>query len=306
MGTLIYYISGFIWALFTGFVFSTVGAAGGILASFGFITVLHIHAANSVKVMSQILIIVSPVVALSVYFRQDRVKQVKNILFYLGFIIAAGAIPGAIFGSWFSKSYLFELKSFKYLFGYLTFLVVALMIYNILKQGKKKPEQGKKEGSVGDKGDKDAKNNKDDKYKTPEVAKFSVKKIDFRCLYKDYSISPVVLFIAGFLVATISSIFGVGGGFLIVPFLTDVIGLPVFLAAGISILVVLISSLASVSNYIRMGVPLIVPILLTTLAGVIAGSVAGPKVSGHLNEKILKYILMVLLVFIGVFYVFKP
>ena len=62
----------------------------------------------------------------------------------IGFIIAAGAILGALFGSWFSKSYLFELKSFKYLFGYLTSLVVALMIYNILKQRKKKPEQSKK------------------------------------------------------------------------------------------------------------------------------------------------------------------
>ena len=301
MGALIYYISGFIWALFTGFVFSTVGAAGGILASFGFITVLDIHAANSVKVMSQILIIVSPLIALPIYLRQDRVKQIKSILLYIGFIIAAGAIMGALIGSWFSKSYLFELKSFKYLFGYLTFLVVALMIYNILKQRKKKPEQSKKEGGTdavpaGEGG----------KRVSPSIVKFSVKKIDFRCADRDYSVPPAVLFIAGFAIATISSIFGVGGGFLIVPFLTDVIGLPVFLAAGISILVVLISSLTSVSNYIRMGVPVIVPILSATLAGVIAGSILGPKISRHLNEKMLKYVLMVLLVFVGVFYVFKP
>ena len=301
MGALIYYISGFIWALFTGFVFSTVGAAGGILASFGFITVLDIHAANSVKVMSQILIIVSPLIALPIYLRQDRVKQIKSILLYIGFIIAAGAIMGALIGSWFSKSYLFELKSFKYLFGYLIFLVVALMIYNILKQIKKKPEQSKKEGGAdavpaGEGG----------KRVSPSIVKFSVKKIDFRCADRDYSVPPVVLFITGFAIATISSIFGVGGGFLIVPFLTDVIGLPVFLAAGISILVVLISSLTSVSNYIRMGVPVIVPILSATLVGVIAGSILGPKISRHLNEKMLKYVLMVLLVFVGVFYVFKP
>ncbi len=301
MGTLIYYISGSIWGLFTGFVFSTVGAAGGILASFGFITVLHIHAANSVKVMSQILVIVSPVVALPIYLRQDRVKQIKSILFYLGFIIAAGAIIGALSGSWFSKSYLSELKSFKYLFGYLTFLVVALMVYNILKQRKKKPEQSKKEGGADT-----APEGKNGKLNIPSIVKFSVKKIDFRCVNRDYSVQPVVLFIAGFFIAVISSIFGVGGGFLIVPFLTDVIGLPVFLAAGISILVVLISSLTSVSNYIRMGVPVIVPVLSATLAGVIIGSIAGPKISRYLNEKILKYVLMVLLVFVGVFYVFKP
>ena len=301
MGTLIYYISGSIWGLFTGFVFSTVGAAGGILASFGFITVLHIHAANSVKVMSQILVIVSPVVALPLYLRQDRVKQIRSVLFYLGFIIAAGAILGALSGSWFSKSYLSELKSFKYLFGYLTFLVVALMVYNILKQRKKKPEQSKKEGGADT-----APEGKNGKLNIPSIVKFSVKKIDFRCVNRDYSVQPVVLFIAGFFIAVISSIFGVGGGFLIVPFLTDVIGLPVFLAAGISILVVLISSLTSVSNYIRMGVPVIVPVLSATLAGVIIGSIAGPKISRYLNEKILKYVLMVLLVFVGVFYVFKP
>ena len=301
MGALIYYISGFIWALFTGFVFSTVGAAGGILASFGFITILDIHAANSVKVMSQILIIVSPLIALPIYLRQDRVKQIKSILFYIGFIIAAGAIMGALFGSWFSKSYLFELKSFKYLFGYLTFLVVALMIYNILKQRKKKPEQSKKEGGADA-----APAGESGKRGNPSIVKLSVKKIDFRCADRDYSVPPVILFITGFAIATISSIFGVGGGFLIVPFLTDVIGLPVFLAAGISILVVLISSLTSVSNYIRMGVPVIVPILSATLAGVIVGSILGPKISRHLNEKMLKYVLMVLLVFVGVFYVFKP
>ncbi len=294
MGQLIYYISDFIWTLFTGFVFSTVGAAGGILASFGFITVLHIQAANSVKVMSQILIIVSPVIALPIYLRQDRVKQIKSILFYLGFIIAAGAIFGALLGSWFSKNFLFELKSFKYLFGYLTFLVVAMMFYNILKQRKKKePEQDKN-------------NNNQEKYNLPSVVKFSIKKIDFRCLRKDYSVSPIMLFIAGLVIAALSSIFGVGGGFLIVPFLTDAIGLPVFLAAGISILVVFISSLTSVSNYIRMGVPVIFPILSVTLAGVIIGSIIGPKISQRLNEKMLKFILMALLVVIGAFYVIKP
>jgi hypothetical protein len=301
MGTLIYYISGSIWGLFTGFVFSTVGAAGGILASFGFITVLHIHAANSVKVMSQILVIVSPLVAIPLYLRQDRVKQIRSVLFSLSFIIAAGAIFGALFGSWFSKSYLSELKSFKYLFGYLTFLVVALMVYNILKQRKKKLEENKKECGADT-----ASAAENVKLNIPSVLKFSAKKIDFRCIDKDYSVKPAVLFTAGFFIAVISSIFGVGGGFLIVPFLTDVIGVPVFLAAGISILVVLISSLTSVSNYIRMGVPVIVPVLAATLAGVIIGSIAGPKISRHLNEKMLKYVLMVLLVFVGVFYVFKP
>ncbi len=291
MHSLIYYLIAFLWAIFTGFIFSSIGAAGGILASFGFITVLHIPVANSVKVMSQILIIISPLIALPVYLRQDRTKKIKGILFYLGFIIAFGAIIGALFGSWFSKEYLSELKSFKYLFGYLTFLVAGLMIYNILKQGKKIKQ---KDTPV------------EDLNKLPSIGRVSFKRIDFECLSKNYSVSPPFLFFAGFIIAVISSIFGVGGGFLIVPFLTDINGLPVFLAAGISILVVLISSITSVSNYIRMGVHVIIPVLIMTVAGVILGSVLGPKISQRLNEKWLKYTLIVLLFFIGVFYVFKP
>ncbi len=290
MHLLIYPVA-FLWAVFTGFIFSSVGAAGGILASFGFITVLHIPVANSVKVMSQILIIISPLIALPIYLRQDRAKKIKSVLFYLGFIIAFGAIIGAILGSWFSMNYLAELKSFKYLFGYLTFVVAGLMVYNIFKQRKR---QNKQDAPV------------EDLMKSPAISKVSFTKIDFRCLSKDYSVSPPFLFFAGFVIAIISSIFGVGGGFLIVPFLTDINGLPVFLAAGISILVVLISSVVSVSNYIRMGVHVIITILLVTIVGVILGSVLGPKISQHLNEKWLKYTLIVLLFFIGVFYLSKP
>lgn len=293
MHSLIYYLIAFLWAVFTGLIFSSIGAAGGILASFGFISVLHIHIANSVKVMSQILIIISPLIALPVYFKQKRVQQFKRVLFYLGFIIALGAIMGALFGSWFSKTYLFELKSFKYLFGYLTFIVTALMIYNIVKQRMKKQEQSK------------VVNNQNPDM-TVSIGKFSFKKVTFKFMSKEYAFNPLLSFLAGFLIATISSIFGVGGGFLIVPFLTDINGLPVFLAAGTSILVVLISSITSVSNYIRMGVHVIIPVLLATVAGVIFGSILGPKISQRLNEKWLKYTLIVLLFFIGVFYVFKP
>lgn len=293
MHTPIYYLIAFLWAVFTGFIFSSIGAAGGILASFGFITILHIPVANSVKVMSQILVVISPLISLPVYFRQERVRRLRKVLLSSGFIIAGGAIIGAFFGSWFSKNYLFELKSFKYLFGYLTFIVTALMIYNIIKQKMKKPEQS------------NVANNQNTDI-TVSIGKFSFKKINFKIMSKEYSFNPSLSFLTGFLIATISSIFGVGGGFLIVPFLTDINGFPIFLAAGTSILVVLISSAVSVSNYIRMGVNVVEPLLSVEIAGVIIGSLFGPKISRHLNEKWLKYTLVILLFFIGVFYVFKP
>ena len=44
----------------------------------------------------------------------------------------------------------------------------------------------------------------------------------------------------------ISSFIGVGGGFLYVPFLTSVVGLPMFIVAGTSALAVLVSMVISI------------------------------------------------------------
>lgn len=294
MHLIIYYFIAFLWAIFTGFMFSATGAAGGILSSFGFITILNVHVANSVKVMSEILVLISPIIILFFYLRQERFKKLRKILFFVGFTLGVGAVLGALFGSWFSKTYLSDLKSFKYFFGYIAFMVAALMIYKVLRQrgnkGKKAHHDTSKTGVM----------------KEGEMSKFSFKKINFMVNGEYYSIYPVVIFFVGFLVAVLAAGFGVGGGFLFVPFLTDIIGFPVFLAAAISVLSVLIIAIVSVSVYVSMGAPVIVPLLAVSVAGILIGSTIGPKLSKHVNNEWLRYAVIGLLVFIGVAYVFKP
>lgn len=62
----------FAWGGLVGLVFSLVGAAGGILASFGLISVLGLTDANQVKPMAQVLTLATPLVAVPSYFRQCR------------------------------------------------------------------------------------------------------------------------------------------------------------------------------------------------------------------------------------------
>lgn len=295
MGTLIYFVVGFLWAAFAGYLFSTIGGGGGVLVNFGFISLLNINHANAVKLMSQILATVSPLIAFPIYLRQDRVKRVKGPLFSIGIIMIIAAFIGAIFGAWLSKNYLGALKSFKYLFGYMTLAVGLLMVYKFVMQWKRE-RSGKEVKGV----------QCDPEQKDPGKVKFSFKKIEFMIANKKYSASPSLVFVAGFIIATIAATFGVGGGFLAVPFLTDVIDLPIFLAAGISLLVVLTASVTSVVSYLKMGVHAIIPILVVELVGIIIGSIIGPKISQYLNEKIIKYLLMILLIFIGVLYIVKP
>ena len=81
------------WGVLVGFVFSTVGAAGGILASVGMISVFGITDPNMVKPMAQALTLVTPLIAVPIYMRQCR------LVYSLALLLGAGGILGALIGS---------------------------------------------------------------------------------------------------------------------------------------------------------------------------------------------------------------
>ena len=104
-------------------------------------------------------------------------------------------------------------------------------------------------------------------------------------------------------IAVLSSALGVGGGFLLVPFMSIVMGLPMFIIAGTAALAVAIHSLTSISNYIRLGIELDYPLLGMLVIGVVVGSLAGPYLSKYIPEKGLRIILLLVLIMIGLRYV---
>ena len=90
----------FAWVGLVGLVFLLAGAAGGILASFGLISVLGLTDANQVKPMAQVLTLATPLVAVPSYLRQCWV------VLGLGLILASGGLLGALMGSRLSMHYL--------------------------------------------------------------------------------------------------------------------------------------------------------------------------------------------------------
>ena len=62
-----------LWGVVIGLVYSMVGAAGGILASVGLITIIGVQDPNLVKPMAQSLTLVTPLIAVPLYMRQCRV-----------------------------------------------------------------------------------------------------------------------------------------------------------------------------------------------------------------------------------------
>ncbi len=282
-----------LWGVLVGLVFSTVGAAGGILASVGLISVMGLQDPNLVKPMAQALTLATPLIAVPGYYRQGR------IVFSLAFILGAGGIVGALIGSTLSATYLTDIDVFKSVFGVLI-LGIALQVLSRLFGHKQKPGTRSEraaaafEGLVRDGGS----------TRTIGVRHrhFSLQRIRFAFAGEQFEYAPWAPFLAGAGIAVLSSALGVGGGFLLVPFMVLLLGLPMFLVAGTAALAIAFSSVTSIGNYIRLGVELDVPLLLLLLAGTVAGAWIGPRLSRHLHERWLQAILGLVLLLIGIRY----
>lgn len=91
----------------------------------------------------------------------------------------------------------------------------------------------------------------------------------------------------GLLVGAGTGLVGAGGGFLVVPALTILGGLPIAVAVGTSLLVITMKSYAGLAGYL-LSVQINWPFVLTFTAAAIAGSFIGAIFAGRLPEKTLR------------------
>jgi uncharacterized membrane protein YfcA len=93
--------------------------------------------------------------------------------------------------------------------------------------------------------------------------------------------------VAGLAVGVLTGFFGVGGGFVIVPALTLVLGLPMRLAIGTSLVVIALASAAGLVTHLGTGAldPLVTACFI---AGGLAGALAGSRLAGIAPERTLR------------------
>ena len=105
---------------------------------------------------------------------------------------------------------------------------------------------------------------------------------------------------AGAAAGLLTGFFGVGGGFAIVPALTLVLGLPMTLAVGTSLVVIALTSAAALAAHLASGT--IDPSLTAAFAvAAIAGAVAGTRLHGRVPERGLRRLFALMLVAVAVF-----
>ncbi len=178
----------------------------------------------------------------------------RRVLYAMGVAFAVATIPGALLGAWLVQYLSSDL--FSVLFGGLLFLV-ALFLY----RGQEFLLGGRRMTGT-----------------TPE---------DWQSIR-----SPMMRFgiLVSFLVGIVSSLFGVGGGIIHVPFLILVLGLPAHTATATSQFVLTITSLAGSLVFLRQG-----QIHMTAAAsmgvGVLIGAQGGAWFSTRLAGELIRRIL---------------
>lgn len=301
----------FIWAVWVGWVFSTVGAFGGIMAGVGHISIFGLGAyaktfkdsapelnkfiTDSIRVSNQWLVGLSAMVSSANYAKQKRLIIPLGLCLGMGSLIAAFLVVYTTMGK-------IKFSEYQGYFGLIVFIIGAFMVYEMTPKG----QAGKKNAKAAAKAFEDTIKEKGDITAQGVTTKgFNMKRIEISFFGQTFGFSPIWAFVGGFFISAISSFIGVGGGFLYVPFLASVVGLPMFVAAGTSALAVLISMVLSIFNFMIKGVTVDWLMIGVELVGIFIGSMVGPRTGKYIPEKGLKWFFIVLACYVGLDYTLR-
>ena len=305
-------IVGFLWAIWVGWIFSTVGAFGGIMAGVGHITIyglgsyaktfkttapeLNKFVTDSIRVSNQWLVGLAALVSSINYARQ------KRLVTALGFFLGIGALFATLLVV-FTTAGQIKFSQYQGWFGLCVFVIGGFMIYEMSPRGQKSKKEAQESAKAFEASIKEKKDIKDQGIKT---LKWGLVKTQFSFFGQTFTFSPIWAFIGGFFISCVASFLGVGGGFLYVPFLASVVGLPMFVVAGTSALSVLIGMIFAIFNFMVLkGVQVYWPMIGAELVGIFIGAMIGPRTGKYIPNKVLKGIFIVLAIFIGLRYTLR-
>ncbi len=276
-------------AFVIGVLFVIMGAAGGLFTAAFQITVIGtkgpigINAGNTIKPTNLFLTMCSPITGLANYFKEKRFAYPVAIFFAIGIVLGAFFIGPPL-----SAKYL-NLAAFKFYLGVICFIIgVKLWIESLASSIEKKKAMKaivqKFNAAV-----KEAKSSgKAMELGKVEFDKFNFIKFDMRFWGETFVARPLMMLVGGIFMGIIASAFGVGGGFMFMPFMTTLVGYPMYLAVPIALAGTFATSVGAISKYVMLGYQPDWIMAALIAAGAMCGGVIGPKIQKHLPEILLK------------------
>jgi uncharacterized membrane protein YfcA len=307
----------FLWSIWVGWIFSTVGAFGGIMAGVGHITifglgdyaksfkntspVLNKLMTDSIRVSNQWMVGLSALISSINYYKMGR------LVLPLGIALALGSVTGSILVPIITAGKI-KLSSYIGYFGLCVFIIGGFLFYETTERGQSKKKKAKAASNAFEEAHIKLKNNDvvDKSQHGVKIVKWSLSKVIFSFYGVEFSFNPAIPVIGGFFIAALASFLGIGGGFLFVPFLTSIAGLPMFLVAGTSALTVLVGMVVSIFSYMVLkGVVVYWSLIGVELFGIFIGSMIGPRTSKYIPDIWLKRIFVILAIYVGIRYTTK-
>ncbi len=275
-----------------GILFVIMGAAGGLFTAAFQITAIGtngpigINAGNTIKPTNLFLTLCSPISGLLSYLKEKRFAYPVAIPFAIGIVIGAFFIGPPL-----SAKYL-NLAAFKFYLGIIC-LVIGIKLYieslasSIEKKKAMKAIVQKFNAAV-----KEAKESgKALELGSIEFDKFNIMKFEMRFWGETFIAKPLLMIIGGVFMGIIASSFGVGGGFMFMPFMTTMVGYPMYLAVPIAIAGAFSTSVGGIAKYVMMGYQPDWIMAALIAAGAMCGGVVGPKIQKKMPEILLKRLL---------------
>lgn len=287
----------FVGAFLIGCMFVIVGAAGGLFTAAFQITVIGtkgavgINAANAVKPTNLFLTLCSPITGVWTYFKEGRLAWPVALFFVGGILLGAFWI-----GPTYSAKYL-PMKAYKFYLGFFCLILFIKLWYESTKRSIEKKKAIK---AIVEKFDAEIKKAKEEG-RAAQVGKvvlekgWSATKIHFTFWGEAFKANPIALFFGGVIIGCIASAFGVGGGFMLVPFMTTIMGYPMYLAVPISLCGTFGTSIGGIARYMINGYQPDWIMAALIAAGAIIGGKVGPKIQKKIPEIFLKRALALIL-----------
>ena len=303
----------FVWAVWVGWIFSTVGAFGGIMAGVGHMTVyglgdyanafkqtapaLNKILTDCIRMANQWLVGLSSLISSITYLRM------KRLAWPLGLALGAGSIVGAVFIPWLTGGKI-TFSQYQGWFGLIVFVIGGFLLYETTPRGQARKKEARAAAQAFEKNLKEK--GTEAQQLGIQLAGWKNGRLHFTFYGVKFGFNPVWPFLGGFVIAALSAFLGIGGGFLYVPYLTSIVGLPMYVVAGTSAMAVFVSMLTSISAYIKLaGAAVDWTLIGTQLVGIFVGSMVGPRTQRYIPDIWLKRIFVVLALYVGLGYFSK-
>ena len=288
-----------IGATIVGAFFTLIGAAGGMLmAAFQVMIVrtagpIGINAANVLRSSNMALTLFAPIGS---FYRYAVVE--RRVAWPVGISFGVGIFIGSIWLGKYVVQYL-PMQSYK---EWLAILVVLMGIRTLYELTPKVMEKRKSIKAMVKKFNEEVTKAKAEGRSAQmgriEPIKTGITDYRFKFWGEEFPINPLLFGVCGLVVGIVSRCFGIGGGFLLVPIMTTLGGLPMHVAVPISLIGTSFSSIGSFIGYMMNGYWPDLWIMISIIIGGFLGGMIGSRLQKLFSERVLKWTLAVVLFFL--------